>query len=113
VTGRQSTPPLSTRLLRPSRGGEAYTLALASNTPLPTPPPVVVLTQDVEIRRLIEQSVAAEAAQRQVPALELEARRAQEANERVQLIMRTKIFRYTWALGTLYARVQKLTRRPK
>jgi len=91
------------RKIMPAKVGvETYTLALASNGPLPMPPPVVVLTQDVEIRHLLEQSTAAEQAQQQVTELlregeerhrlianlESEARRAQaltnDAHERMR-----------------------------
>jgi SAM-dependent methyltransferase len=95
-------------------GAETYTLALASNDVLPTTRPVVVLTQDMQIRHLIEQSAAAEEAQRVIARLEAETRRAahaaQEEHERVEAITRTKTFRYTWALATAYAHLKRLTR---
>ena len=121
-------------------GAETYTLALASNASLPTPRPVVVLTQDVEIARLIEQVAAlsreneerqrhseelqreieerqreSEERHRVIEHLEAEARRAQaaahEAHEQIEAIMRTRTFRYGSAIGTTYTRLRRLTRR--
>jgi 2-polyprenyl-3-methyl-5-hydroxy-6-metoxy-1,4-benzoquinol methylase len=115
------------RKLAPAKPGlETYTLALASNVALPTPPAVVVLSQDVEIGRLIEQvtslsehatSLSREGEARQLvieeleATLEAEARSAREAREEVQAIMRTKTFRYMSTVGTVYARLRKLARR--
>lgn len=104
------------RKIAPSEPGvETYTLALASNAPLPTPPPVVVLTQDVEIGRLIEQIAAltreGEERERVIENLEAEARRAQaaahEAHQRIEAITRTKIFRYTSKMRTAYGRLRR------